>query len=176
MKAQAAALGHKSDAGGVILNLADADAVRAAWDRMNKSVAAYDARITLDGVLIEKMGKRGMETIVGARRDPDWGPVVLAGFGGVTAEILHDVRLIPTELDEAGVIAELMKLKSAPLLSGYRGAPPLDVAALARLIVTVSAVMLAESDLVELDLNPVVLYPEGQGLVALDALLMVGGS
>ena len=118
MKAQAAALGHKSDAGGVILNLADGAAVRAAWTRMFANVAAYDAAITLDGVLIEAMGKRGVEMIVGAKNDPEWGPVVLAGFGGVTAEILQDVRLLTADLTQEAVEAELMQLKSAALLAG----------------------------------------------------------
>jgi hypothetical protein len=88
--------------------------------------------IRLDGVLIEAMGKRGLEMIVGAKNDPEWGPVVLAGFGGVTAEILQDVRLLTADLTEEAVVAELMKLKSAALLQGYRGSPALDVAALAR--------------------------------------------
>lgn len=174
MKAQAAALSHKSDAGGVILGLADAGEVRAAWDRMHASVSAYDAGIALDGVLVEKMGKRGVEMIVGAKHDPQWGPVVLAGFGGVTAEILGDVRLITPDLSEAAIVGELMKLKSAALLRGYRGSPPLDVAALARMIRTIGAVLLMEPSLIELDLNPVILHPEGEGVVALDALMLVG--
>jgi len=174
MKAQSAALSHKSDAGGVVLNLADVAAVRAAWAQMHDAVAAYDSSIELDGVLIEAMGRRGIEMIVGGRNDADWGPVVLAGFGGVTAEILHDVRLITPELSQAEIEDELMQLKSAALLSGYRGGPALDVPALARLIRTVSAVLLAEPDLRELDLNPVILGPVGQGVTALDALIVRG--
>ncbi len=173
MKAQAAALGHKSDAGGVILNLADGAAVREAWTRIHGNVSAYDAALVLDGVLIEKMGKRGMEMIVGARNDPEWGPVVLAGFGGVTAEILKDVCLLTPDLSEAAIAAELLKLKSAALLTGYRGSPALDIAALAKLIAAVSAVLLAEPRLRELDLNPVILHPVGEGVVALDALMLV---
>src|SRR5690606_34946320 len=80
MKAQAAALGHKSDAGGVILNLKTADEVREAFARMYDSVAHYDSSIQLDGVLIEKMGRMGTEMIVGAKNDPEWGPIVLAGL------------------------------------------------------------------------------------------------
>lgn len=174
MKAQSAALSHKSDAGGVILNLADAAAVRAAWDRMHACVADYDAAIALDGVLIEAMGPRGVEMIVGGRNDPEWGPVVLAGFGGVTAEILQDVRLFTPDMTESEVIAELGRLKSAALLSGWRGAPALDVPALARLIRTVARLLQGEPRLAELDLNPVILYPEGQGLIALDALIYTG--
>lgn len=174
MKAQAAALSHKSDAGGVALNLADADAVRAAWTKMYADVAAYDPSITLDGVLIEGMGKRGVEMIVGAKNDPEWGPVVLAGFGGVTAEILQDVRLITPDLSEEAIVAELMQLKSAALLKGYRGSPELDVPALARLIRAIISILLAESALNELDLNPVILHPLGHGVVALDALIVAG--
>ena len=174
MKAQASALSHKSDAGGVILNLADGAAVRAAWTRMHASVAAYDATIALDGVLIEAMGPRGMEMIVGGRNDPEWGAVVLAGFGGVTAEVLHDVRLFTPDMTEAEVIADLGKLKSAALLAGWRGAPALDVPALARLIVTVARLLHTEQRLAELDLNPVILYPRDQGVIALDALILAG--
>lgn len=174
MKAQAASLSHKSDAGGVALNLRDADAVRAAWLAMVESVARYDATIELDGMLIERMGKRELEMIVGARNDPDWGPIILAGFGGVTAEILQDVRLLTPDLDEAAIVAELGQLKSAALLHGYRGSPALDVAALAKLIRTVGAILLAEPGLRELDLNPVILHPAGEGVIALDALICTG--
>jgi acyl-CoA synthetase (NDP forming) len=175
MKAQAAALGHKSDAGGVILNLADGATVRAAWERMHASVAAYSAAITLDGVLIEAMGARGVEMIVGAKNDPEWGLVLLAGFGGVTAEILGDVRLLAADMTALAVEAELMQLKSAAILSGYRGAPALDVPALAQLIVTLGRVLRAEPSIREVHLNPVILHPKGQGVVALDALMLVEG-
>ncbi|QVM82742.1 acetate--CoA ligase family protein [Novosphingobium decolorationis] len=173
MKAQAQALGHKSDAGGVLLNLADADAVRAAWGTIHDNVAAYNAALALDGVLIEKMGARGMEMIVGGRNNPDWGPVVLAGFGGVTAEILKDVCLFTPDMTLAQIEEGLLGLKSAALLSGYRGSPKLDVPALAALVAQVAAVLSAEPSLSELDLNPVILYPEGHGVVALDALMLV---
>jgi len=172
MKAQSPALSHKSDAGGVILNLADAAAVRAAWTRMHASVAAHDATIALDGVLIETMGPRGVEMIVGGRNDPDWGAIVLAGFGGVTAEILKDVRLITPDMDHADVVAELGKLHSAALLAGWRGAPARDVPALAELIVRVARMLDSEPRLLELDLNPVIVYPAGQGVTALDALIL----
>jgi acyl-CoA synthetase (NDP forming) len=175
MKAQAATLGHKSDAGGVILNLPDAASVRAAWSRIHTNIAVYDAEIPLDGVLMEAMGRRGTEMIVGARNDPEWGPIVLAGFGGVTAEVLQDVRLITPDLSEAAIVAELMQLDSAALLRGWRDSPALDVPALAGMIRKVGAILLAEPSLVELDLNPVILHRAGEGVVALDALMLVAG-
>ncbi len=174
MKAQASALSHKSDAGGVALNLVGADAIRAAWDKMFADVARYDAAIRLDGVLIEAMGARGLELIIGAKTDPQWGPVILAGFGGVTAEILQDVCLLSPDLTKDAIVTALLSLKQAPLLRGYRGSPALDVEAVADLIGTVGRLLLGEPRIRELDLNPVVVYPKGQGCVALDALMLVG--
>jgi acyl-CoA synthetase (NDP forming) len=173
MKAQAAALSHKSDAGGVALNLVGADAIRAAWEKMFADVKRYDASIILDGVLIEAMGARGLELIVGAKNDPQWGPVILAGFGGVTAEILQDVRLLSPDMTKEAIIAELGQLKQAALLNGYRGAPELDVEAVADLIGGIGRLLRGEPRIQELDLNPVVVYPKGQGVVALDALMLV---
>jgi acetate---CoA ligase (ADP-forming) len=173
MKAQASALSHKSDAGGVALNLVGADAIRAAWERMFADVARFDAAIVLDGVLIEAMGARGLELIVGAKNDPQWGPVILAGFGGVTAEILQDVCLLTPDMTREAIMAELLSLKQAALLKGYRGAPALDVGAVADLIAKVGQLLLGEPGIRELDLNPVIVYPQGQGAVALDALMLV---
>jgi acetate---CoA ligase (ADP-forming) len=173
MKAQAAALSHKSDAGGVALNLHSREEVEQAWHKMHTDVKAYDASISLDGVLLEKMGARGLELIVGAKRDVEWGVVVLAGFGGVTAEILADICLITPDMNESEILTKLNGLKQAPLLHGYRGAPALDTMALAHLIRTCAALMEAEPRIQELDLNPVILYPQGQGVVALDALMQM---
>ncbi|WP_126173516.1 acetate--CoA ligase family protein [Altericroceibacterium xinjiangense] len=173
MKAQAATLGHKSDAGGVILNLRTAQDVRDAFVRMYANVKAYDPSIQLDGVLVEKMGRMGTEMIVGAKNDPEWGPVVLAGFGGVTAEILKDVKLFTPDLDQAAVHEGLLGLKQAAILKGYRGSPALDIAALAELIVQVGRIMAGNPAIREIDLNPVIIHPEGEGVVALDALMLV---
>ena len=173
MKAQAAALSHKSDAGGVALNLVGADAIRAAWDKMFADVKRYDAAINLDGVLIEAMGARGLELIVGAKNDPQWGPVILAGFGGVTAEILQDVRLLAPDLTKDAIIAELLSLRQAALLKGWRGSPALDIGAVADLIAILGRLLLGSPGIREIDLNPVVVYPQGQGCIALDALMLV---
>ena len=173
MKAQAAALGHKSDAGGVILNLRTGDEVVAAFATMFANVSAYDATIALDGVLVEKMGRMGTEMIVGAKSDPEWGPVVLAGFGGVTAEILKDVKLFTPDLGAEQVKAGLLELQQAPILKGWRGSPALDVDALAELIVLMGRVMTGNPAIREIDLNPVILHPVGEGVIALDALMLL---
>ena len=172
IKAQSAALSHKSDAGGVVLNLANADELRTGWDRLYANVSAYDAAIILDGVLLEGMGERGVELIIGAKNDPDWGPVILCGFGGVTAEILQDVRLITPGLSLEAITAELHHLKQAPILRGFRGSPALDVEAAAQIIHTLGRILLSEPSIREIDLNPVIIYPEGEGAIALDALML----
>lgn len=172
IKAQAAALSHKSDAGGVLLNIVGDAALDAAWDKLYGNVAIYDSSIALDGVQVEAMGKRGVELIVGARNDPDWGPVILAGFGGVTAELLHDVRLLPVDLPHDAIVAELRQLKQGALLDGYRGSPALDVDAVAKLIAGLGRVLAGTPSIREIDLNPVVVYPKGEGVVALDALIL----
>ena len=174
LKAQSGDLPHKSDAGGVILGLKDAESIAEGWGRLQSNIAYHRPGLILDGVLIEKMSKPGVELIIGGRNDPDWGPVVLAGFGGIQAEILQDVRLLPANLTIAGIVRELGLLKSAALLRGFRGSPVLDVAAAADIISRVAAVLRAEPSIREIDLNPVIIYPQGEGAIALDALVVVG--
>ncbi len=134
----------------------------------------YDASLNLDGVLVEAMGKRGMEMIVGAKNDPEWGPVILVGFGGVQAELHQDVRVIVPDLSAEAIEAELLALKGAALLTGFRGSPRLDVAALAALVERLGAVVRGTPGIREIDLNPVVVFPEGEGCSALDALMQAG--
>jgi acyl-CoA synthetase (NDP forming) len=173
LKAQSPDLSHKSDAGGVILNLADEAALVDGWARLYGNVKRAKSDLALDGVLIECMGKRGVELIVGARNDPDWGPVILVGFGGVLAEALHDVRLLAPDLAIDEIVEELGRLKSAALLAGFRGAPPVDVKAVAKIVQKLGALMLARGDIVEVDINPVVGYENGA--IALDALIYAKG-
>jgi acyl-CoA synthetase (NDP forming) len=172
LKAQAQALSHKSDAGGVILNLKDEAELAEAWQRLHDNIERHAPGLALDGVLVECMGRRGTELIVGARNDPHWGPVILAGFGGVQAEILQDVRLLPPDLTGDAIVAELRLLKSGALLDGWRGEPPLDVDAVAGIIATLSRILNGTPAIREIDLNPVVVYPKGEGAIALDALIL----
>jgi acetate---CoA ligase (ADP-forming) len=173
LKAQSPELSHKSDAGGVVLNLADARALREGWERLYANIARARPGMVLDGVLVEAMGKRGIELIVGARNDRDWGPVLLIGMGGVMAELLHDARLIPANLPADEIAAELLKLKCAPLLRGFRGDPAVDVAAAAQIVARIGALVQSDPRIREIDVNPVVVYPVGEGAVALDALIYI---
>jgi acetate---CoA ligase (ADP-forming) len=170
LKAQAAALAHKSDAGGVALGIADAAGLDAAWQRMHARIAAARPGLVLDGVLVEAMAQSGLELIVGARRDPAWGAVVLVGLGGVWTEALDDVRLMPADLPRERVVAEIGRLKGARLLRGSRGSPGVDVAAIAEIVVRVGALMRARPEITEIDINPLMAY--AHGVLALDALIV----
>ncbi|HEU5442873.1 MAG TPA: acetate--CoA ligase family protein, partial [Steroidobacteraceae bacterium] len=173
LKAQSADLSHKSDAGGVVLGLSNAASLSAGWRQLHSNLEHARPGLVLDGVLLEKMGRPGVELIIGGRNDPDWGPVVLAGLGGVQAELLKDVRLILPGQSRQSVIEELFRLKCAALLRGYRGSPALDLDALADLIVRVGQLLCNQPSIREIDLNPVIAYPAGQGVIALDALIVV---
>ena len=173
MKVQSQDLPHKSDVGGVILEVGDVGALRRSWDEMHAAVAAAHPDLRLDGVLIERMFRPGLEFIVGARRDPDWGPVVAVGFGGTLVEILDDVRLMAPDVTNEDIVRELGQLRGAKLLDGVRGAPRGDIAALAAIVAKVAALIRAVPDMMEIDLNPVIVYPQGQGACALDALIKI---
>jgi acyl-CoA synthetase (NDP forming) len=172
LKAQAAALSHKTEAGGVILNLADESAVRAAWDTLVENVKRAAPGIALDGALVEKMSPKGIELMVGAKRDPGWGTVLLLGLGGIWVEVLGDVKLLPVGADEKQIVEALHNLRTAKLLAGFRGAPPADIAAVAQVVMAIGRLMQTVPELTEIDVNPLMVHARGQGATALDALIV----
>jgi acetate---CoA ligase (ADP-forming) len=172
LKAQAAALTHKTEAGGVILDLADEAALRGAWAAMQSTIKRAAPSVTLDGCLVEKMSPKGLELMIGAKRDPDWGTVLLLGLGGIWVETLGDVRLLPVDAEEKEVIEALHKLRTAKLLTGFRGAPPVDTAAVAKAVLAIARLMRTTPEIVEIDVNPLMVHAKGQGATALDALIV----
>ncbi len=175
MKAQAAELTHKTEAGAVVLGVADSDAVRRTWAELRANVARVLPGLELDGVLVEAMSPRGLELVVGARRDPHWGPVLMLGLGGIWVEALGDVRLMAPDLAEEEIAEELDKLKTAKLLHGFRNSPPVDIAAVASAAAALGRLMRARPDIIEVDINPLMVHAAGQGATALDALIVTGG-
>jgi acyl-CoA synthetase (NDP forming) len=172
IKAQAAALAHKTEAGGVMLGIANAAALTHAWEMLYANVARARPGLALEGVLVEAMGAPGLELAVGARRDPAWGPILMVGLGGVWIEALGDIRLLPPDLPEDAIVDELHRLKAAKLLGDFRGAGRVDVAAVARAVSLVGRLMLTVPEIAEIDINPLIGHGEGHGVTALDALVI----
>jgi acetyltransferase len=164
---------HKSDAGGVRLNLRNTEDALQAYDEIMQSCAAYDPGARIDGVLVSAMAPAGLEFIVGIKNDPQLGPCVLVGMGGVFVEIFKDVAIMPTPVNEKEALEMLKLLKAYKLLTGYRGGPQYDVDALTRLIVKVSHFAVVHREKIsELDINPVFVYPQGKGVAIIDALVI----
>ena len=173
-KVASAEITHKSDIGGVLVNLQDAAAVREAWQTIMGNVRKHAPNAAVDGVLIEKMlPPGGVEVLVGVSRDPVFGHVLTFGLGGIYVEVFKDVtrRLLPLQREEA--YAMLQEVRSSALLYGVRGKPAADVEALVDLLMRVSSFVEQHADSVdELDLNPVWAGPQGAGAFVLDAVVV----
>jgi len=164
-------IAHKTEVGGVALNLAGADAVRAEAQRMLDEIPAKVPGARIEGVLVSPMAGEGVELIVGSQRDPVMGPMVMVGLGGVLAEVLKDVALARAPVTEAEALAMLSRLKGAAILDGVRGRPGVDTRAVAQVIARLSVLAAANADTVEsIEINPLLARPEGA--VALDALIL----
>jgi succinyl-CoA synthetase beta subunit len=166
-------IAHKTDIGGVALNLPDSQAVREAYQRLLANVQQHAPQARLDGVLVAPMLGGGVELITGVSRDPVFGPVVMVGFGGVYAEVLKDVavQVAPVSEDEAMVM--LRSLKMFPVLDGARGQARADVRAAAQAVSRLSAFACRHAaDVAEIDVNPLLVKPEGEGVWVLDALMV----
>ncbi|WP_030855750.1 acetate--CoA ligase family protein [Streptomyces sp. NRRL F-4474] len=169
MKASGPQLGHKTELGLVKIGLTSASQIRDAYRELT-DIARYE-NVPLDGILVCQMVERGVEMVVGVTQDDLFGPTVTVGLGGVLVEVLHDaaVRVPPFGEDQAR--AMLRELRGHALLEGVRGAPPADVDALVEVILRVQRMSLEfGGELAELDINPLMVLPRGQGAVALDAL------
>jgi acyl-CoA synthetase (NDP forming) len=166
LKILATDLTHKSDIGGVLLGLQDEAAVGRGFDTV--AVAAERAGVQFEGVTVQPMAPPGLELLIGASRDPQFGPVVTFGLGGVMVEVVA-LRLAPLrEIDAAEMLDEI---RGARVLGAFRGRPPVDRAAIEAALLAVSSLMVERPEVGELDLNPVLAYPDG--LLAVDARVIL---
>ena len=173
MKVASPEITHKTEIGGVALGVSGDDAVRATFENLSAAVATHRPDATLDGILVAPMISGGVEVVIGVQNDETFGPAVMVGLGGVLVEVLDDVslRLAPFGVDEAGRMID--ELRGRRILDGVRGAPPADVNALAEALASLSVFAAANADRFEsIDVNPVMVRPEGQGAVAVDALIV----
>jgi acetyl coenzyme A synthetase (ADP forming)-like protein len=163
-------LTHKSDVGGVALNVATQDAVRAACERM-RGLARPD--VPIDGFLVQQMVAEGTEVIVGVVDDATFGPLLGFGLGGTAVEVLNDMAFRITPLTDADAAEMVRAIRAWPLLNGYRGRPPADVPAIEDLLLRVSRLVESVPQIAEMDLNPVMVYPAGQGIAVVDVRVAV---
>jgi acetyltransferase len=160
---------HKSDVGGVAINIRNKKQLSETLAGMKDKMQKLKQPPVIDGYLIQEMAPAGIECFVGGRRDPAFGPIIMVGLGGIFIEIFKDtsIRLAPVTQNEAA--AMLRELKAYPLLTGARGKAPADRQALIDVVCRVSALLDACPDIAEIDLNPVIVHPEGQGISIVDA-------
>jgi acetate---CoA ligase (ADP-forming) len=163
LKVQSPDITHKTEAGGVALGIVGDIAVREAYERILNSAKAAYPQASIHGVLVQAMAPSGREIILGVMRDANFGPMLMVGLGGIHTEVLRDVAFAPVPIEPDQALALLGELKGTALLDGVRGAPPTDRAALVELIE-------------EIDLNPVIVHPQGQGLTVVDALIVTRSS
>ena len=162
---------HKTDAGGVKLNLEDAVAVGMAYDCTLKSIISQYLNANIQGVAVQKMARPGVEVIIGMSKDPQFGPVIMFGLGGILVEILKDVsfRIVPLEKRDAREMVH--EIKGYPVLEGYRGQEAVDIDNLENMILQVSEFVEKNPQISELDLNPVFAYSDGA--IAVDARIII---
>jgi acyl-CoA synthetase (NDP forming) len=162
---------HKSDVGGVIINLKDEKDVRNGYKQILRNVGKFKAKAKIVGVLVQEMAPSSTEVIVGATKDPQFGPAIMFGLGGIFVEILKDVtfRIAPITEDEAREM--ITEVKAYPLLKGYRNMPPADIDSIVKILLNTSSLVTQHEEIKELDLNPIMVYAKGAKTV--DARIII---
>jgi acyl-CoA synthetase (NDP forming) len=152
---------HKSDVGGVMVNLKDANSVRNAYQQIMKNVKKHKAKAKIVGVLVQEMAPSATEVIIGSTKDPQFGPAIMFGLGGIFVEIMKDVtfRIAPINEEEAREM--ITEVKAYPLLKGYRNSPPADIDAIVKILLSTSRLVTEHQEIKELDLNPIMVYEKG---------------
>lgn len=162
---------HKTDAGGVRLNLKTPDKVRKAYNEIVKGAKRYDPNANVSGILVEAMMHEGLEVIIGTKIDDQFGPVIMFGIGGIMVELLNDVVFRVLPISERSARRMIEEIRSVELLNGFRGKPPVDKRAIKELLLAVSEIVGSYDDIQEIDLNPVIVYE--QGLSIADARIIL---
>jgi acetyl coenzyme A synthetase (ADP forming)-like protein len=166
-------IAHKTEVGGVRLGLGDGEAVLRAFRQMDGRLSELGKRALVSGFEVQKMAPPGVETLVGISTDPSVGPLVAFGIGGINAEIWKDVVFRVQPISQGDAEEMLRQLRGAQLLEGFRGAPPVDRAALVRVLLAISRLVDERPEILELDINPLVALADGRGVIAVDARVLV---
>jgi acyl-CoA synthetase (NDP forming) len=152
---------HKSDVGGVIVDLKTAKDVREAYKQILGNVKKHKADAKITGVLVQEMAPSSTEVIVGAIKDPQFGPTVMFGLGGIFVEVLKDITFRVAPITEQEACEMITEVRAYPLLKGYRNTPPADVGAIVRILLNTSRLVMEHQEIKELDLNPIIVYKKG---------------
>jgi acyl-CoA synthetase (NDP forming) len=152
---------HKSDVGGVIVGLKDVQSIKKAYKQILDNVKKHEPKAKIVGILIEEMAPSSTEVIVGSIKDPQFGPALMFGLGGIFVEVLKDVtfRIAPVTEDEACEM--ISEVRAYPLLKGYRNTPPADIDAIVKILLNTSKLVVEHQEIKELDLNPILVYEKG---------------
>ena len=156
---------HKSDVGGVVVGVKDAEGVREAFKQILSNVTKHISKAKIEGVLVQEMAPPSTEVIVGAIKDPQFGPALMFGLGGIFVEVLKDVtfRIAPVSDDDAREM--ISEVRAFPLLKGYRNTPPADIDAIVKILMNTSRLVTEHEEIKELDLNPIMVYEKGANTV-----------
>lgn len=165
-------ISHKTDIGGVKLNIQDSEGVKTAYEEITGNVKKIQPDARVYGVLVSEMAAPSTEVIVGGLRDPQFGPAVMFGLGGILVEVFKDVSFRIAPVEEYEALDMIYDIKGVALLEGFRHTEPLDVSALTQTIVCVSNIMVSLENIKEIDLNPILVYPKGIKVV--DARIIIG--
>jgi acetyltransferase len=166
---------HKSDIGGVRLGIADAAAARDAYEVIEYRARTYSRDAAIWGVLVQEQVRRGREVLVGVSRDPQFGPLIGVGLGGIYVEVLQDVAFRLAPLTREDVREQIRSIRSYPLLRGVRGDPPADLAAIEDVVLRVAQLVEDFPEIVEMDINPLMVYPNSEGAMVVDARIILQG-
>jgi acetate---CoA ligase (ADP-forming) subunit beta len=165
---------HKSDVGGVVTGIGTPGEARAAYAEMLRNVKRAKPNAKVEGVLVQRMAPKGTEFVVGGVRDPQFGPAVMFGLGGIYVELFRDVAFRLAPLTETEALAMMRETKSSKLLAGFRGSKPLDSAAAAKTIVAVGNLISEHPEVDSVDINPLFVYPKG--VLAVDVRVILKGT
>jgi len=152
---------HKFDVGGVVLNLKDPSGTREAYRKILDNVKKHKPKAKIRGVIVQEMAPESTEVIVGATKDPQFGPALMFGLGGIFVEVLKDVTFRIAPIDEEDAREMITEVKAYPILKGYRNQPPADINAITQILVNTSRLVMDHQEIKELDLNPIMVYEKG---------------
>jgi acyl-CoA synthetase (NDP forming) len=152
---------HKSDVGGVMVNVKTAEEVQDAYAQIMKNVKKHEPKAKIIGVLVQEMAPSSTEVIVGAVKDPQFGQALMFGLGGIFVEVLKDVAFRIAPITDAETREMITEVKAYPLLKGYRNTPPADIDAIVKILLSTSKLVTEHEEIKELDLNPVMVYRKG---------------